>query len=212
MKHCSTQEPATNTVKKYFAAFLLTLLVPLLAAEADVADGVRAYDAGWYEDALVEFLLAAEAGDTQAQLALARMYQFGEGVAQNDVEAARWTRAAAEIGDAVAQINLSQFFAAGCGVERDVAQSYFWLLLAAGQPVQGEMTSDVGMKYWASLEEGYFEATDEFDTIVLPFQDAALGEDQAAEEEPSVLENIMSPIGHIMNDVVSFVGSSVTGN
>ena len=42
MKHCSTQEPATNTVKKYFAAFLLTLLVPLLAAEADVADGVRA--------------------------------------------------------------------------------------------------------------------------------------------------------------------------
>ena len=80
MKHCSTQEPATNTVKKYFAAFLLTLLVPLLAAEADVADGVRAYDAGWYEDALAEFLPAAEAGDTQAQLALASMYQFGEGV------------------------------------------------------------------------------------------------------------------------------------
>ena len=107
--------------------------MPLLAAEADVADGVRAYDVGWYEDALAEFLPAAEAGDTQAQLALASMYQFGEGVAQNDVEAARWTRAAAESGDAVAQINLSQFFAAGRGVERDVAQSYFWLLLTAGQ-------------------------------------------------------------------------------
>ena len=74
-------------------------------------------DAGWYEDALAEFLPAAEAGDTQAQLALASMYQFGEGVAQNDVEAARWTRAAAESGDAVAQINLSQFFAAGRGAK-----------------------------------------------------------------------------------------------
>ena len=81
MKHCSTQEPATKTVKKYFAAFLLTLLVPLLAAEADVADGVRVYDAGWYEDALAEFLPAAEAGDRLAQLALASMYQFGEGAA-----------------------------------------------------------------------------------------------------------------------------------
>ena len=133
MKHEPTQEPAANAVRKFLAAFLLALLLPLLAAEADVADGVRAYDAGWYEDALAEFLPAAKAGDAQAQLALASMYQFGEGVAQNDAEAARWTRAAAEAGDAVAQINLSQFFAAGRGVERDAAQSYFWLVLAANQ-------------------------------------------------------------------------------
>jgi len=121
------------TVKILLTTLLLAVVFPLLSSRADVADGVRAFDAGWYEDALAEFLPAAEAGDMQAQLALASMYQFGEGVAQNDAEAAKWTRAAAELGDPVAQINLSQFLAAGRGVERDAAESYFWLLLAAGQ-------------------------------------------------------------------------------
>ncbi|MEE8173235.1 MAG: hypothetical protein V3T62_09935 [Alphaproteobacteria bacterium] len=120
-------------MKIFIAALFLVVLLPMLAARADVADGVRAYDAGWYEDALAEFLPAAQAGDMQAQMALASMYQFGEGVAQDDGEAAKWTRAAAERGDAVAQINLSEYFAAGRGVARDAAESYFWLLLAASQ-------------------------------------------------------------------------------
>jgi TPR repeat protein len=119
-----------------FTALFLALLLPIFAARttwADVADGVRAYDAGWYDEALEEFLPAAKGGDVQAQMALASMYQFGEGVRQDDDEAAKWTRAAAERGDAVGQINLSEFYAAGRGVARDAAESYFWLLLAAGQ-------------------------------------------------------------------------------
>ncbi|MDP6475311.1 MAG: tetratricopeptide repeat protein, partial [Alphaproteobacteria bacterium] len=120
-------------MRKFPAILLLFLVLPVFAARADVADGVRAYDAGWYEEALAEFLPAAEAGDVQAQMALASMYQVGEGVAQSDREAFRWTRAAAERGDPVAQINLSQFLAAGRGVARDAAESYFWLLLAANQ-------------------------------------------------------------------------------
>ena len=47
--------------------------------------------------------------------------------------------------------------------------------------------------------------------MVLPFQDASFGEDPAAEEEPSVLEKIMSPIGKLMNDVVSFVSTTGKG-
>ena len=120
-------------VRIIFAAVFIALLLPALAARADVADGVRAYDAGWYDEALAEFLPAAEAGDMQAQMALASMYQFGEGVRQSDGEAARWTRAAAERGDAVAQVNLANFYTSGRGVARDGAKSYFWLLLAAGQ-------------------------------------------------------------------------------
>lgn len=42
------------------------------------------------------------------------------------------------------------------------------------------------------------------DTMVLPFQDASLGEGPASEEEPSVLENIMSSIGKLMNYVIVF--------
>lgn len=120
-------------VRYFVASFLLAFLIPTIAVWADVADGVRAYDAGWYDEALEEFLPAAKAGDMQAQMALASMYQFGEGVRQSDSEAARWTSAAAERGDAVAQINLSEFYASGRGVVRDAAESYFWLLLAASQ-------------------------------------------------------------------------------
>ena len=39
---------------------------------------------------------AAEQGDASAQFQLGSMYQFGGGVAQDDAEAARWTRLAAE--------------------------------------------------------------------------------------------------------------------
>jgi TPR repeat protein len=48
-------------------------------------------------------------------MALAGMYQFGEGMRQDDDKAAIWTRAAAERGDAVGQVNLSDFFCAGPG-------------------------------------------------------------------------------------------------
>ena len=131
-------------------------------------------------------------GNATAQRMMGNMHYWGEYVDQSETKAVAWWNRAAEKGDDEAQQNLA--------------------LVSAGQPVKGEMTSDVGMKYWASLEEGYFAATDEFDTMVLPFQDAALGEDPAAEEEPSVLEKIMSPIGNALNGLVEFVDSSIRGN
>ncbi|MDP6817801.1 MAG: hypothetical protein QF449_07135 [Alphaproteobacteria bacterium] len=70
------------------------------------------------------------------------------------------------------------------------------------------MHADVGRKMWDSTEEGYFLATDEFETMSLPFQDAALGEDPMAEEEPSVIERLISPLGQLLNDVISTVTGS----
>ena len=130
-------------------------------------------------------------GNATAQRMLGNMHYWGEYVEQSETKAVAWWNRAAEKGDQEAQLNLAR--------------------VAAGEPVKGEMTSDAGKKYWASMEEGYFAVTDEFETMVLPFQDASFGEDPAAEEEPSVLEKIMSPIGKLMNDVVSFVGTTVTG-
>lgn len=133
----------------------------------------------------------AVGGNATAQRMLGNMYYWGEYVDQSETKAVAWWSRAADKGDAEAQLNLSR--------------------VTAGEPVKGEMTSDVGKKYWASVEEGYFAATDEFDTMVLPFQDVSFGEDPAGEEEPSVLEKVMSPIGKLMTDVVSFVGSTVKG-
>jgi FOG: TPR repeat, SEL1 subfamily len=65
-----------------------------------------AYDAGDYETALKEFRKLAEKGDAEAQNNLGVMYAKGEGVTQNNKEAAKWYHLAAEQGHASAQYNL----------------------------------------------------------------------------------------------------------
>jgi len=52
-----------NIFAAFFVAFFIPVIVAQTIAAADVANGVRAYDAGWYDEALAEFLPAAEAGN-----------------------------------------------------------------------------------------------------------------------------------------------------
>ncbi len=127
-------------------------------------------------------------GDATAQRMLGNMHYWGEYVEQSETKAVAWWSRAADKGDAEAQLNLS--------------------LVAAGEPVKGEMHADIGRQYWATAEEGYFAFTDTLETMVLPFQDASLDEDPAAQGEPSVLEKILSPIGKLLTDTVS----TISGN
>ncbi len=57
----------------------------------------------------------------------------GEGVPQDDVEAARSFRLAAEQGLAIAQYNLGVMYNNGEGVPEDMAEAARWLRLAAEQ-------------------------------------------------------------------------------
>lgn len=102
-------------------------------ASADFAAGVAAYDGGDYEAALEAFSGAAIAGEVEAQVALANLYHFGEGVARNAEIAANWYSAAAHLGDATAQANLGQFHAEGIGVVRDAVVAYVWFVRASAQ-------------------------------------------------------------------------------
>ena len=76
---------------------------------------------------------AAEQGDATAQFNLGNMYATGEGVPQDDPEAARWFRLAAEQGLASAQFNLGVMCANGEGVPKDNAEAVRWYRLAAEQ-------------------------------------------------------------------------------
>lgn len=105
-------------------------------ARADFAAGLQAYDAGDYDEALAQWRAAAEAGDAgagQAQVAIAGLYQFGEGVSRDDREAARWYRRAARLGNADAQQTLGEFYAEGRGVPKDLVTAHMWLGRAAAQ-------------------------------------------------------------------------------
>ncbi|NIA67234.1 sel1 repeat family protein [Pelagibius litoralis] len=101
---------------------------------ADFVDGLAAYDAGDLQAAYDEWLPLAQAGDLQAQVALAGLLQVGGfGLARNFPEAVAWYRRAAERGDPVAQMNLGDLYAKGQGVKRDAVRAFAWLSLAAEQ-------------------------------------------------------------------------------
>ena len=61
------------------------------------------------------------------------MYDNGEGVPEDDREAAKWYRKAAEQGDASAQFNLGGMYATGEGVPEDYVMAYVWANLSAAQ-------------------------------------------------------------------------------
>ena len=114
-------------------ALLATLPGAPVAAGQTFDEAVAAYDRGDYATAVRGFLVHAEQGDAKAQLNLGVMYNYGEGVPEDDAEAVRWYRLAAEQGQASAQYNLGAMYANGEGVPEDEAEAVRWYRLAAEQ-------------------------------------------------------------------------------
>ncbi len=84
-----------------------------------------------YQQALLWFTKAAEAGDVKAQFKLGDMYASGEGVAKDQGQAVRWFRKAAEAGNIAAQFNLGQMYVNGEGVPQDFRSAMYWYTKAA---------------------------------------------------------------------------------
>ena len=70
------------------------------------------------------------------------MYATGQGVEQNDTQAANWYRRAANQDDAQAQYNLALRYARGQGTPLDYGQAYMWISLA-GTNASGEHKNEV---------------------------------------------------------------------
>ena len=81
----------------------------------------KALAAGRKSDAAVKFRALAEAGSAAAQVRLAKLYENGEGVLQNFVEAAKWYTKAAEQGSAAAQGRLGEIYLTGLAAPPDLA-------------------------------------------------------------------------------------------
>ena len=109
-----------------------------LAAAAAIMAGVLAVTASLAEGdveatSLAADRQAAEQGDASAQFRLGARYYVGDGVAQDEAEAARWYRLAAGQGLAVAQLILGFSYHIGQGVLKDEAEAARWYRLAAEQ-------------------------------------------------------------------------------
>ena len=93
-------------------ASLAKLFRPERAATLERAE--EAYAQGRKSDAAAMFRALAEgSGSAPAQLRLAQMYERGEGVLQNFVEAVRWFRGAAEQGSVPAMARLGEIYLVG---------------------------------------------------------------------------------------------------
>ena len=89
---------------------------------------------------------AADQGYAEAQFQIGLMCDRGQGVEQDDMEAAAWYREAAEQGYAEAQFRLGLMYDRGQGVEQDEAEATWWYRLAAEQGMV-KAQSTVGARY-----------------------------------------------------------------
>lgn len=75
--------------------------------------------------------MAAEQGNSTAQVNLGEKYDKGLGVLQSYSEAAKWYRLAAKQADPKGQNNLGTMYEQGQGVSQDHVRAYMWIYLSA---------------------------------------------------------------------------------
>jgi TPR repeat protein len=122
-----------------FAAIILvrSFAAPVAAGPLDDIDAaIKARD---YSTAAQLLRPLAEQGNADAQVKLAALYSEGEGVPQDNVEAAKWVGKAADQGFVSAQYILGALHGAGQGVPQDCVLQHMWLSLAAAQ---GDQTAE----------------------------------------------------------------------
>jgi TPR repeat protein len=139
------------------------------------ARGKKLYLAKDMAGAFASFLEGARAGYVPAQRQTGWHYEFGEGVAQNYVEAAQWYRRAAQQGDRVAQNNLGTLYLDGTGVPRNPAVAFQWYSRAAAQDY-ANASFHIGRMY--NFGEGVPQSREQ--AIAWYRKAAALGSSQGA--------------------------------
>ena len=149
------------------ALSVLPARAPVVAAAApspssnDSYAAVNAALARGEATALPRLTGLAQAGDVEAQLRLAALYEGGDAGLSKDIAAARlWTRRAAERGERVAMHNLGLFLVNGEGGPRDAGEAAIWFRRAADRGVV-DSQHNLGLLYEAgrgvqkNLSEAY---------------------------------------------------------
>lgn len=106
---------------------------PAISVADGYDDGMLAYTAGQYDQAIASWTALAEEGHPRAQFNLAYMYEFGIAVPTSSEEAVKWYRRSAEQGYARAQNFLGWMYEMGKGVTHDRNEALKWLRKAADQ-------------------------------------------------------------------------------
>jgi len=117
---------------------------PQTATPGTPQAGWDAFGRGDYKEALEVWQPLAEKGDVSMQLLVGSIYDYGQGVPQDDEEAAKWYERAAKQGSAKGQFQLGALYARSGQIKNPV-EGYKWLTIAAhtlGGGSQEGLTAD----------------------------------------------------------------------
>ena len=103
------------------------LIFTLLLASSVAVVQLAAQQTKADQKPIEEVKAKAEAGDAESQVELGLLYDKGEGVAKDQVEAVKWFRKAAEQNYADAQYNLAICYERGDGVAEDWVEAYIFV-------------------------------------------------------------------------------------
>lgn len=132
---------------------LLCILAPLQYSNAWAAnyeEGKRAYLDKDYALALEILEPLAEKGDSQAQVTLGIMYDFGHGVTKDSANAIEWYIKAAEQGVPVVQHDVGVKYFQGQGVEQDYLKAAYWWEQSANAGL-ADSQFNLGLLYYRGI-------------------------------------------------------------
>ncbi len=99
-----------------------------------MASGWAAFEQGNYGEALSIFKSQADAGDTDMQVLVGNMYDYGQGVPQDDTQALQWYLKAASKGHIKGQYQAANLYSNSPTVPKNNIEAYRWASLAANGP------------------------------------------------------------------------------
>ena len=134
---------------------IVLLLAVQSASAVDFWAGSAYYLRGDFTAALREWRPLAEEGDARAQYYLGIMHANGEGVPENDRQAAYWFQESARQGNSQSQYHLGIMYANGEGVPEDDPQAVYWFRKSANQ---GDARAQFNLGVMYEFGEGVPEA------------------------------------------------------
>lgn len=134
----------------FISIAIMVLLLPKFAFADALEEGKAAYLEKNYAKAMEILKPLAEEGNSEAQVTVGIMYDYGHGVEANPEEAFKWYKLAAEQGIPVVQHDLGVKYFQGIGVEQDYAEATKWWEMSSNAGL-ADSQFNLGLMYYRGL-------------------------------------------------------------
>lgn len=116
--------------RSFLKTIFLAGLLSTVPAFAGFDEGMNAYTSADFDTAAREFNILAAKGEKESQYLLGLLYEEGQGLPKDDIEAAYWYARSADQGYVDAYFALGQLFVHRKGERQDRMAAHHWFSLA----------------------------------------------------------------------------------